>query len=73
MAKKSIVVVISFVAYVLAVLIGVGLACGVAWGMWVMFVGWGLNAEGHRLIILGTSLFWVCLGGIVWLVPKFRR
>lgn len=73
MAKKSIVIVGSFVAYVAAILIGVLLAVGLAWGMWVMFVGWGLNNDGHRLMIIGTSVFWVSFGGFLWLLPKIRR
>lgn len=40
------------------------------WGGWVLTVAWFMNREDYRIIICGVSLFWLGVGGLLWLQRK---
>lgn len=61
------------ITYILAVAITVGLFTAGSWGLWVMFIAWSLDGDAHRLIITATSLFWVAIGGVLWLTPRLKK
>lgn len=65
--------IVKITLYVLSVAIILALAVGAAWGFWVIFIAWGLDRELNRLLIGGTSVFWFCIGGLLWLVPSRHR
>lgn len=58
--------------YLLSVAIIVAFVIGAAWGFWVMFFSWQLS-EWAPLVIVATSVFWGCIGGLLWLVPSRHR
>ena len=65
--------IVKVIAYVLAVAVIVALVIGAAWGFWVMFFAWELDKNYARLVITATSLFWLCVGGLLWVAPSRRR
>ncbi len=66
--------IIRIALYVLSVAIIVALVVGAAWGVWVMFFAWNLSAtrDWARITIIATSVFWLCVGGLLWLIPSRR-
>lgn len=64
---------VRFVLFVLAVAVIAALVIGAAWGFWVMFFAWNLDKNYARLVILATSSFWLCIGGLLWLKPNSRQ
>ena len=58
--------------FIVSVAIIVAFVIGAAWGFWVMFFAWNLSAtrDWARITIIATSLFWLCVGGLLWLVPR---
>lgn len=54
------------------VLIVVALVVGAAWGFWVMFFSWQLS-EWAPLVICATSVFWISIGGLLWLRSSARK
>lgn len=50
-----------------------GVLLATSWGLWIMFIGWALDAEFDRLLIIGTSLFWSGTGAITWAILRTRK
>lgn len=46
------------------------IAVGIFWGTWVIVLSLLLNFDYFRLIVLGTSAFWIAIGGTAWLVRR---
>ncbi len=61
--------------FIVSVAIIVGFVVLAAWGFWVMFFSWNLHMsrDWARIVILGTSAFWLGVGGLLWLIPSRRR
>lgn len=61
--------------YFLSVAIIVAFVIGGSWGFWVMFAAWNLGStkDWAQIVIIATSVFWLCIGGLLWLVPSRRR
>lgn len=62
------------IIYLISVAIIAGFIVGASWGVWVMFFSWNLSAtkDWARIVIVATSVFWLCVGGLLWLIPSRR-
>lgn len=65
-------IIINTILYVIFITIIVALVIGAAWGFWVMFFSWQLS-EWAPLVIVATSTFWICVGGLLWLRSSIRK
>lgn len=65
---------VKFITYLLTTAIVASLVVAAAWAFWVMFVAWNLSAsrDWAPLVVTATSIFWLCIGGLIWLTPSRR-
>jgi len=54
------------------VLLIVAMLIGAAWGLWVCFFAWQLS-EWAPLVITACSVFWISVGGLLWLRSSVKR
>lgn len=65
-------IIIGMILYFVFIAVIVMLVIGAAWGFWVMFFSWQLS-EWAPLVIVACSVFWLCIGGLLWLTNLVRK
>lgn len=62
-----------FILFVLALVFATVAAFAFMWSIWMISAIWHLNHPYDRLIIIVTSIFWLVLGGFLWLSLSQRK
>lgn len=73
MARKHLKLLIEVGLFSLTIALVAALVTGAGWGLWIIFIGWILNGDADRIMIIGTSVFWLSVGVLSWLIRSNRK
>lgn len=73
MARKHLKLLIEVGLFSLTIALVAALVTAAGWGLWIIFIGWVLNGDADRIMITGTSVFWLSVGVLSWLIRSNRK
>lgn len=73
MATKNTKRLIEIGLFTFTILLVASVLIATGWATWVMIITWLLDRDGYRIIIIATSVFWVCVGVLSWLIRTNRK